>query len=69
MPVPRRRKSTAALSLLVKSPLVLLKLFDIDFMFQKLRLPLFYAFAPGVVIIGMFTEPSPATWFDLINIW
>jgi hypothetical protein len=68
MPVPRRRKSTGILSL-VKSPLVLLKLFDIDFMFQKLRTPLLYGFAPGVVILGMFTEPSPASWFDLINIW
>jgi hypothetical protein len=68
MPVPKRRKATGVMSL-VKSPLVVLKLFDIDFMFQKLRIPLFYGFAPGVVLLGMFTQPSPTSWFDLINIW
>ena len=48
---------------------MLFKLLDIDFVFQKTRTLLFYGFAPSVVIMGMLTEPAPASWFELINIW
>ena len=53
---------------LIKSPSNILKLFDIDFVFQKARPYLLYTFAPAVVLIGMYTEPSPASWLELINI-
>jgi hypothetical protein len=68
MPVPRRRKAKG-MGALVQSPLLLLKLLDIDFVFQKSRTVLLYGFAPTVVAMGMFTEPSPVSWLDLINIW
>lgn len=68
MGVPRRRKSKGGTSL-IKKPLMLFKLLDIDFVFQKTRTLLFYGFAPSVVIMGMLTEPAPASWFELINIW
>jgi hypothetical protein len=45
-----------------------LSLFDIDFVFRNTRPFLLYLFAPTVVVIGMMTEPRPASWFDLINI-
>lgn len=45
-----------------------LKLFDINFLLSKTRLLILYGFAPTVVLIGMYTEPRPASWFDLVNI-
>lgn len=68
MPVPRRRKSKGV-GALFKSPMLLFKILDIDFVFQKTKTLLYYGFAPGVVVLGMFMEPAPASWFDLINIW
>jgi hypothetical protein len=68
MPVPRRRKSSGIVSL-IKSPLMVVKLMDINLMFQKSKTLLLWGFTPAVVFAGMFTEPSPASWFDLINIW
>ena len=68
MPVPRRRKAQGV-SALVKSPLMVFKLLDINFVFQNTRQLLFYGFAPTVVVMGMLTEPTPASWFDLINIF
>jgi hypothetical protein len=44
------------------------KIVDIDFLFQNTRIALLYGFAPTVIVIGMLTEPSPASWFDIINI-
>jgi TOM7 family len=64
MPVPRRRNKA-----LVKSPTDVLKIFDIDFLFQKTKTLLYYGFAPAVVFIGMYREPGPASWFELINIF
>jgi len=49
-------------------PSLALKMLDIDFVFQKARPYLLYTFAPAVVLIGMYTEPSPASWLELINI-
>jgi hypothetical protein len=67
MPVPRRRKKNGAVALL--NPLALTKVLDISFVFQKSRMLLLYGFAPSVVLMGMFSEPGPASWFELINIW
>ena len=46
-----------------------LKVLDIDFVFSNTKTLLLYTFAPAVVVLGMWTEPAPASWFDLINIW
>ena len=46
-----------------------LRLFNIDYIFQKTRVILLWGFAPAVVTIGMMTEPRPASWFELINIF
>ena len=71
MPVPRRRKQTGSASALATiSPTVLLsKIFDIDFMFQRSKTLLYYTFAPAVIFYGMTTQPCPASWLELINIF
>ena len=68
MPVPHRRKSQGILSI-VKSPMMLTKVFDINFMFEKSKTLLLWGFTPAVILSGMLTEPAPASWFELINIW
>ena len=68
MPVPRRRQQTALMKV-QNLPRLAMKLFDIDFVFQKTRPFLLYAFAPAVVWIGMNTEPRPASWLELINLF
>lgn len=68
MPVPRRRKSSG-ISGLVKSPGLVFKALDINFMFQKSKTLLLWGFTPAVILTGMLTEPAPASWFELINIW
>ncbi|KAG7364197.1 TOM7 family protein [Nitzschia inconspicua] len=68
MPVPRRRQSSRGL--VVASPAALLSnLLNIDYIFQRSKTLLYYGFTPMVIYIGMTTEPSPASWFDLINIF
>lgn len=67
MPVPKRRRPTGKQSLLAL-PSMALKVFDINFVFQNTRKVLLYGFAPAVVVIGMMTEPRPASWIDIINI-
>jgi hypothetical protein len=67
MPIPRRRQSKG-LSPFKYVRLFASKLLDINFLFQNTRMILFYGFAPTVICIGMFTEPTPASWFDIINI-
>jgi hypothetical protein len=65
MPVPRRRSRS-----LVVSPAVFLSnIFDIDYIFQRSKPFLYYGFTPMVIYFGMTTEPTPASWFDLINIF
>ena len=68
MPVPHRRKSKGVFSI-VKSPMMLTKIFDINFMFQKTKTLLLWGFTPAVIFSGMLTEPAPTSWFELINIW
>jgi hypothetical protein len=68
MPVPRRRQQAKGFSLLKNMRTFIFKIVDIDFLFQNTRIALLYGFAPTVIAIGMFTEPSPASWFDIINI-
>jgi hypothetical protein len=67
MPVPKRRKSQGASSLMAL-PSYALRLFDIDYVFSKTRFLLLWGFAPTVVLIGMMTEPTPSSWFDIINL-
>lgn len=67
MPVPKRRQSKSF------APFKTLKsissnLLNIDFLFQNTRLVLFYTFTPAVIVVGMLTEPTPASWLDIINI-
>ena len=68
MPVPKRRQRKG-IGTLANAPSMALKLFDIDFVFRNTKTILLYSFAPAVVVLGMWTEPTPASWFDLINIW
>ena len=67
MPVPRRRKQTTLMRI-QNAPKFALKLLNIDFLFQKTRVFLLYGFAPAVILLGMNTEPAPASWLELINI-
>jgi hypothetical protein len=53
----------------MKAPSMALKVLDIDFVFRHTKTFLLYGFAPGVILLGMFKEPAPASWFELINIW
>mmetsp|Transcript_4369 Transcript_4369/g.5794 ORF Transcript_4369/g.5794 Transcript_4369/m.5794 type:complete len:94 (+) Transcript_4369:7-288(+) len=68
MPVPRRRKSKGGIGGIMGYPLMTLKLFNADFVFQKTRTVLLYGFAPAVVLLGMTLEPTPASWFEIINL-
>eukprot|EP00550_Attheya_septentrionalis_P005036 CAMPEP_0198281934 /NCGR_PEP_ID=MMETSP1449-20131203/1819_1 /TAXON_ID=420275 /ORGANISM="Attheya septentrionalis, Strain CCMP2084" /LENGTH=69 /DNA_ID=CAMNT_0043977961 /DNA_START=102 /DNA_END=311 /DNA_ORIENTATION=+ len=67
MAVPRRRQNKG-LRNIRNLPFLALKLFDANFVFQKTRTLLLYGFAPAVIYIGMTTEPTPSSWFELINI-
>jgi hypothetical protein len=66
MPVPRRRQSLSRG--LMQYPKLALKLFDASFMFEKTKTLLLWGFLPGVIIIGMNTEPTPSSYFEIINI-
>lgn len=70
MPVPRRRKQPLTpSSLFMQLPSMAMKMLDVDFVFQKTRVALFYAFAPAVIWIGMNTEPTPSGGFwEIINL-
>ena len=63
MPVPKRRTSLAG-----GIQKLALKLFDLNYIFSKTRVMLLYGYAPMVLYIGMTTEPTPASWFEIINI-
>lgn len=69
MPVPRRKQRANSSSFLFQLPSMALRLFDINFVFQKTRVALFYSFAPAVIWVGMNAEPSPAggVW-EILNI-
>ena len=65
--VPRRRPKTS-MSVVQDVSSNVLKIFDAHFIFQKTRAILFYGFTPAVIWIGMTTEPTPASFWELINI-
>jgi len=68
MAVPRRRQRKSSGSL-HQIPSLALRLFDINFVFQKTRLALFYTFAPAVIWVGMNTDPAPSSgYLELLNI-
>ena len=62
--IPKRRPK----NVMKQVSSTILNLLDADFVFQKTRTALFYGFAPAVIYIGMTTEPSPESIFDLFNI-
>ena len=70
MPVPKRRnrKSKGGVFQLSDIPSMAKKMFDINYVFQKTRLALFYGFAPAIFYLGMTTEPRPQSWFEPFNI-
>ena len=68
MPVPRRRKPRGG-SLALSPTVLISNLFNIDYIFKRSRTLLYYSFAPAVIFYGMTTEPAPASWFELINIF
>eukprot|EP00581_Thalassiosira_minuscula_P014269 CAMPEP_0183726552 /NCGR_PEP_ID=MMETSP0737-20130205/23570_1 /TAXON_ID=385413 /ORGANISM="Thalassiosira miniscula, Strain CCMP1093" /LENGTH=73 /DNA_ID=CAMNT_0025957933 /DNA_START=72 /DNA_END=293 /DNA_ORIENTATION=- len=71
MPVPRRRnrKSGGGGAFnLFDIPKYAVRLFDINYIFSKTRIALFYGFAPAVFYLGMTTEPAPQSWFEPFNI-
>jgi hypothetical protein len=68
MPVPKRRNKgsgTLALSSLSKS---IWKMLDIDFVWQRTKLYVLYAFPCFVVYNGLQMEPKPS-FIDLFNLW
>jgi len=70
MPVPKRRnrKSKGFSFQLSDLPSMAKKMFDINYVFQKSRMVLFYSFAPAIFYLGMTTEPRPQSWFEPFNI-
>ena len=68
MPVPRRRKKPGV-SIAISPSVFISNLFNIDYIFQRSKTLLYYSFAPLVVYYGMTTEPRPASWLELINIF
>ena len=69
MPVPRRRNGRSGAGFkFADIPKMALRLFDINYIFSKTRMALFYGFAPAVFYLGMTTEPSPQSWFEPFNI-
>jgi len=69
MPVPRRRGGKSGMGFQISDvPKMALRLFDINYIFSKTRIALFYGFAPAIFYIGMTTEPRPQSWFEPFNI-
>ena len=69
MPVPRRRGGKSGKGFQISEiPRMALRLFDINYIFSKTRIALFYGFAPAIFYIGMTTEPAPQSWFEPFNI-
>ena len=66
MPVPKRRKTLS--KTLFQYPRLVLKLFDADFVFKRTKTLLLWGFLPSVILVGMNTEPKPASYLELINI-
>lgn len=71
MPVPKRRnrRSGGGMGFAIADiPSMALRLFDINYIFAKTRIALFYGFAPAVFYLGMTTEPCPQSWLEPFNI-
>jgi len=66
MPIPRRKKSLSRG--LLQYPKLALRLFDATFMFSHAKRFILWGFLPGVIVIGMNTEPKPGSYFEIINI-
>lgn len=67
MPVPKRRRTSKALTISGLSE-QLYKLMDLNVIFQKSKTLLLYGFTPLVVFVGLQIEPRPSL-LDLFNIW
>jgi len=46
----------------------ILSILDINYVFEKTKILLFWGWTPLVLAIGLNTEPCPS-WIDLVNIW
>ncbi|KAL3806315.1 hypothetical protein ACHAXA_007942 [Cyclostephanos tholiformis] len=69
MPVPRRRRGRSGVGFQISDvPKMALRLFDINYVFSKVRIALHYGFAPAIFYIGMTTEPRPQSWLEPFNI-
>jgi hypothetical protein len=69
MPVPKRRRAQGSGGLaLSKISSQVLKLLDIDFVWQRTKTYVLYAFPIYVLYTGLNMEPKPS-FFDLINLW
>ncbi len=69
MPVPRRRGGRSGVGFHISDvPRMALRLFDANYIFSKMRVALYYGFAPAIFYIGMTTEPRPQSWLEPFNI-
>jgi hypothetical protein len=69
MPVPKRRNKGGAGALAIPSiSQLMLKLLDIDFIWQRTKSYVLYAFPCIVIYHGLQMEPKP-NFVDLFNIW
>ena len=68
MPVPRRRNGGSGVFRIADIPKMALRLFDMNYIFAKTRIALYYGFAPAIFYIGMVTEPCPQSWLEPFNI-
>ena len=69
MPVPRRRNRKSGLGFQFSDiPSMAMNMFDANYIFQKIRIVLFYGFAPAIFYLGMTTEPRPQSWLEPFNI-
>ena len=73
MPVPKRRNqgskgSNGGALMIPNLTKMVYKLFDIDFVWQRTKAYVLYAFPCYVIYQGLQTEPKP-NFIDLFNIW
>lgn len=68
MPVPKRRGPKRGALTVSSISSQLLKVLDINYVFQKARTLLLFGFTPVAIYVGLQTEPKPQLW-DLFNLW
>lgn len=73
MPVPKRRNQVSGGSgggalMIPNLTKMVFKLFDIDFVWQRTKVYVLYAFPCMVIYQGLQMEPKP-NFIDLFNIW